>query len=105
RDSTQCLRADTAGAMPCRTATAVPPYTSAIAMASGWRWRIPLQHRTGNGYVYPSAFLADEDAAEALVGAVEGHPIAGPRFLRFKAGRRERSWVHNVVGVGLASGF
>jgi tryptophan halogenase len=99
------LPADRAVAMPCRTETAVTPYTSAIAMHSGWRWRIPLQHRTGNGYVYSSAFLSDADAAEALVGAVEGEPIAGPRQLRFVAGRRERSWVHNVVGVGLSSGF
>ena len=105
QDWSKWLPADRAVAMPCRTETAVTPYTSAIAMDSGWRWRIPLQHRTGNGYVYPSAFLSDEDAAEALVGAVEGEPIAGPRQLRFKAGRRERSWVHNCVGVGLASGF
>ena len=105
QDWSKWLPADRATAMPCRTETAVTPYTSAIAMESGWRWRIPLQHRTGNGYVYPSAFLADEAAAEALIGAVEGEPIAGPRVLRFKAGRRERSWVHNVVGVGLSSGF
>src|SRR3954469_1738677 len=105
QDWSRWLPNDRAVAMPCRTETALTPYTSAIAMESGWRWRIPLQHRTGNGYVYPSAFLSDEDAAEALVGAVEGEPIAGPRLLRFKAGRRERSWVHNVVAIGLASGF
>src|SRR4051812_10973839 len=104
-DWSKWLPADRATAMPCRTETALTPYTGVIAMDSGWRWRIPLQHRTGNGYVYSSAFLSDDKAAEALIAAVEGEPIAEPRVLRFKAGRRERSWVNNVVGVGLASGF
>jgi tryptophan halogenase len=105
QDWSRWLPADRAVAMPCKTETAVTPYTSAIAMQAGWRWRIPLQHRTGNGYVYSSAFISDADAAEALVGAVEGEPIAQPRVLRFLAGRRERSWVKNCIGVGLASGF
>jgi tryptophan halogenase len=104
-DWSKWLPADRAVAMPCRTETAVTPYTSAIAMKDGWRWRIPLQHRTGNGYVYSSAFLSDEDATVALTGAVEGEPIADPRVLRFRAGRRARSWVRNCVGVGLSSGF
>ncbi|WP_445192710.1 tryptophan halogenase family protein [Sphingomonas sp. Tas61C01] len=105
QDWSRWLPADRAAAMPCRTETAVTPYTSAIAMPAGWRWRIPLQHRTGNGYVYSSDFVSDDQAAAALVGAVEGEPIAQPRFLRFKAGRRERSWVRNCVAIGLASGF
>ena len=105
QDWSHWLPADRAVAMPCRTETAVTPYTSAIAMPAGWRWRIPLPHRTGNGYVYSSRFLGDEEAAAALVGAVEGEPIADPRVLRFQAGRRERSWVGNCVAVGLASGF
>jgi tryptophan halogenase len=74
-------------------------------MPAGWRWRIPLQNRTGNGYVYSSKFLSDEDAAAALVASVEGEPIAAPRQLRFLAGRRARSWVGNCIGVGLSSGF
>ncbi|WP_454280033.1 tryptophan halogenase family protein [Sphingomonas sp. Marseille-Q8236] len=104
-DWSKWLPTDRAVAMPCRTETAVTPYTSAIAMPAGWRWRIPLQHRTGNGYVYASDFIADEDAALALEQAVEGEPLAAPRLLRFKAGRRRRSWVGNCVAIGLASGF
>ena len=104
-DWSKWLPADRAVAMPCRTEGAVTPYTSAIAMPAGWRWRIPLQHRTGNGYVYSSKFLSDDEAAAALVASVEGEPIAPPRQLRFLAGRRARSWVGNCIGVGLSSGF
>ena len=105
QDWSRWLPADRAVAMPCRTETALTPYTSAIAMPAGWRWRIPLQHRTGNGYVYASGFTSDDAARDALVAAVEGEPIADPRLLRFTAGRRERSWVGNCVAIGLASGF
>ena len=104
-DWSKWLPTDRAVAMPCRTRTAVTPYTSAIAMPAGWRWRIPLQHRTGNGYVYASDFISDDDARDALIEAVEGEPIAEPRLLRFKAGRRQRSWVGNCIAIGLASGF
>ena len=104
-DWSQWLPCDRAVAMPCRTETALTPYTSATAMNAGWRWRIPLQHRTGNGYVYSSEFISDEDARAAIVAAVEGEPIAEPRVLKFKAGRRTRSWVRNCVAVGLSSGF
>jgi tryptophan halogenase len=105
QDWSRWLPNDRAVAMPCRTRTALTPYTGVIAMPGGWRWRIPLQHRTGNGYVYSSAFLSDEEAADALVAAVEGESIADPRVLRFRAGRRERNWVNNCVAVGLSSGF
>ena len=83
----------------------IEPYTRATAMAAGWRWRIPLQSRVGNGYVYSSAHLSDGDAADALVQSVEGRAMADLRQLRFRAGRRKRSWDKNVVAVGLASGF
>ena len=105
-DWSRWLPCDRAAAMPCEHAPGpLAPYTSAIAMGAGWRWRIPLQHRVGNGYVYASAFIEDEVAAAALEAAVEGRAIAAPRFLKFKAGRRARSWAHNCVGIGLAGGF
>ena len=104
-DWSRWLPADRAVAMPCRTSTAVTPYTSAVAMPAGWRWRIPLQHRTGNGYVFASDFVGETEATDALASAVEGTPLVQPRVLRFKAGRRARSWVNNVVAIGLASGF
>lgn len=104
-DWSKWLPCDRAVAMPCQTKTAITPYTSAIAMEAGWRWRIPLQHRTGNGYVHASAFISEDEATAALVDAVEGEPIAEPRVLRFRAGRRTRSWVKNCIAVGLSSGF
>lgn len=104
-DWSHWLPCDRAVATPCRTRTALAPYTSAIAMPAGWRWQIPLQHRTGNGYVYASAFTTDDQARSDLLGAIEGEPIAEPRVLKFKAGRRKRSWVRNCVAIGLSSGF
>jgi len=105
-DWSHWLSCDRAVAMPCTSPPGgIEPYTRAHAMTAGWRWRIPLQHRVGNGYVYSSAHISDQDAADALVAAVESTPLADPRVLRFRAGRRKRSWSKNVVAVGLASGF
>ena len=105
-DWSNWLPCDRAVAMPCASPDgAIEPYTRATAMSAGWRWRIPLQHRVGNGYVYSSAHIGDDAAADALLAAVEGEPMADPRVLRFRAGRRAKSWVGNVVAVGLASGF
>jgi tryptophan 7-halogenase len=105
-DWSQWLPCDRAVAVPCTPVDApLEPYTRAHAMRAGWRWRIPLQHRVGNGYVYSSAHISDQEALDALVEAAEGEPLADPRVLRFRAGRRKRSWSRNVVSIGLASGF
>jgi len=105
-DWSHWLPCDRAAAMPCSHVTdEIEPYTRAIAMPAGWRWRIPLQHRIGNGYVFSSSFVSEDAAVEAIRGAAEGEILADPRLLRFRAGRRRNSWSHNVVAVGLASGF
>jgi tryptophan halogenase len=105
-DWSHWLPCDRAVAMPCESPPGgIEPLTRATAMKAGWRWRIPLRHRVGNGYVYSSSHISDEEAADALVGSVEAKPLADPRMLRFRAGRRKRSWSRNVVSVGLASGF
>ncbi|HEX8553924.1 MAG TPA: tryptophan halogenase family protein [Sphingomonas sp.] len=104
-DWSRWLPCDRAVAVPCGSTAPLAPYTTATAMDAGWRWRIPLQHRVGNGYVYASDHLGDDAAAQALLSAIEGEPQAEPRFLRFKAGRRRRSWVGNTIAVGLAGGF
>jgi tryptophan halogenase len=105
-DWSHWLPCDRAVAMPCTPPPGtIEPLTRVTAMGAGWRWRIPLQHRVGNGYVYSSSHISDQDAADALVAAVEGAPMAEPRVLKFRAGRRKASWVKNVVAIGLASGF
>ncbi len=105
-DWSHWLPCDRAVAMPCAAIPGpIEPYTRATAMTAGWRWRIPLRHRVGNGYVYSSAHISDDAAADALVACIEGEALADPRLLRFRAGRRRRSWVRNVVAIGLASGF
>jgi len=99
------LPCDRALAVPTPRDTALPPFTVSAAMAAGWRWRIPLQHRCGNGYVYSSAHL-DDDAARAELLRALGNPSgAQPRALRFIPGRRNRAWVGNCVAIGLSSGF
>ncbi len=105
-DWSQWLPCDRAAALPCASPEGeIEPYTRAIAMPAGWRWRIPLQHRVGNGYVFSSEHVSEDEACATIKSAVEGRPLADPRVLRFKAGRRRRSWVRNVVAIGLASGF
>jgi tryptophan halogenase len=100
------LPCDRACALPCTPLPGpIEPLTRATAMTAGWRWRIPLQHRVGNGYVYSSSHISDDEAVRAITGAVEGKPLAEPRILKFRAGRRRNGWSHNVVALGLASGF
>ena len=105
-DWSHWLPVDRAAAMPCaHVEEEIEPYTRAIAMPGGWRWRIPLQHRIGNGYVFSSQFLSEDEACETIRNAAEGEVLADPRVLRFRSGRRRNSWKNNVIAVGLSSGF
>ena len=99
------LPCDRAVALPCAKTGPATPYTRSTARAAGWQWRIPLQHRTGNGYVYSSAHVNDDEAAATLSGHLDGKPLAGPRVLRFNTGRRRELWSRNCVAIGLAGGF
>ncbi|HWX32646.1 MAG TPA: tryptophan halogenase family protein [Steroidobacteraceae bacterium] len=105
QDWTHWLPCDRALAVPCKRVGALTPYTRATARRAGWTWRIPLQHRTGNGYVFSSRFIADGEARDALLGVLDGAAQGEPRLLRFAPGRRERAWAGNCVAIGLASGF
>jgi tryptophan halogenase len=104
-DWSEWLPCDRAVAVPTALQTPRPPYTEASARGAGWRWRIPLQHRAGNGYVYSSAHISDAQAADDLLSQVTGKPLSEPRLLRFVAGRRRLFWNRNCVALGLASGF
>jgi tryptophan 7-halogenase len=104
-DWTHWLPCDRAVAVPSVSAGDFTPYTRSTARAAGWQWRIPLQHRTGNGYVFASRHISDDAAATALLANLDGKSLADPRTLRFVTGRRRKSWNRNVVAIGLASGF
>jgi tryptophan 7-halogenase len=104
-DWSEWLPCDRALAVPCDRVAATTPFTRSTAREAGWQWRIPLQHRTGNGYVYCSQFISDDEAATRLLGRLDGEARASPRPLRFIAGRRKEAWKKNCVALGLASGF
>ncbi|MCW0402880.1 Flavin-dependent tryptophan halogenase RebH [Xanthomonas sacchari] len=104
-DFSHWLPCDRALAVPCAKVGPPTPYTRATARAAGWQWRIPLQHRTGNGYVYCSAHISDDEAAATLLANLDGKALADPRPLRFVTGRRKQVWNRNVIALGLASGF
>jgi tryptophan halogenase len=104
-DWSEHLPCNSALAVPCARVEPVTPYTRSTAKGSGWLWRIPLQHRTGNGHVYSNAFTTDEQARQDLLDGLDGAALDEPRQLRFVTGRRKKSWVKNVVAVGLSAGF
>lgn len=104
-DWSEWLRCDRALAVPCEGGGDFTPYTRSIARKAGWQWRIPLQHRIGNGHVYSSAHLSDDEAAAILLANLDGKPTADPRPIRFTTGMRRRQWSRNCLALGLAAGF
>jgi tryptophan halogenase len=104
-DWSHWLPTDRAFAVQSESAGAPLPYTRAIAHGAGWRWQIPLQHRTGNGLVYSSAHLSDDAARAQLLAEIDGKPLFEPRQIRFTSGMRRQVWNHNCLSLGLASGF
>lgn len=104
-DWTHWLPCNRAVAVPSANAGPIEPYTRSTARKAGWQWRIPLQHRTGNGYVYSSQEISDDEAAGTLLANLEGEALAPPRHLSFTTGRRKKFWTGNCLALGLASGF
>jgi tryptophan halogenase len=99
------LPCDRAVAIPCERRAPLTPFTRSTALAAGWQWRIPLQHRVGNGYVYASRHISDDEAVATLRAGLEGPALAEPNLLRFRTGHRHRFWERNCVALGLAAGF
>ncbi len=104
-DWTHRLPCDRAVALGCTHTAEWPPHTRATAHSAGWQWRIPLQHRMGNGHVYCSQYISDDEATQVLLEHLEGEALGEPRLLRFAAGRRKQFWNRNCVVIGLAAGF
>jgi tryptophan 7-halogenase len=104
-DWSNWLPCNRAVAVPCAGGEDLPPFTRSTAREAGWQWRIPLQHRVGNGYVYCSDHISDDEAAAKLLANLGGEALADPRFIEFTTGKRRKYWDKNVVAIGLASGF
>lgn len=106
-DWTHWLPCNRAVALPCKRDNGgpPPPFTRATAHKAGWQWQVPLQHRNGNGHVYCSDFMEDQEALDILLGNLAGKPQADPNFLRFTTGHRKKFWNKNVIALGLAAGF
>lgn len=102
---TNWLPCDRAVAVPAENGDRMRPFTQSVAHKAGWQWRIPLQHRAGNGHVFCSSHISEDEATATLMNNLEGKPLADPRTLRFTTGRRNRFWHKNCVAVGLSSGF
>ena len=99
------LPCDTAVAVPCASVQPLLPVTRATARSAGWQWRIPLQHRIGNGHVFSSQFMGVDEATAILMGNLDGEPLAEPRVIRFMPGQRKKFWNRNCVAIGLSAGF
>lgn len=104
-DWSHWLPCNRAWAVPCKSAGAPLPYTRSTAHAAGWQWRIPLQHRIGNGHVFSNNFMSEDEARSILLNNLDGHPLAEPRLLKFLTGKRKKIWNKNCLAIGLASGF
>ncbi len=104
-DWSHWLPCDRAIAVPCARSEAFTPYTRSIAHSAGWQWRIPLQHRTGNGHVFSTRFMDDAEAEKILLANIDGEQLADPFKVDFKAGKRKQLWHKNCVAIGLAGGF
>jgi tryptophan 7-halogenase len=104
-DWTEWLHCDRAIAVPCARVEPLIPLTRVIARKAGWQWRIPLQHRIGNGHVFSSRHISEDEATGTLLANLDGEPRGEPRTIRFTPGIRRKSWIRNVVAIGLSSGF
>ncbi|MDZ4814545.1 MAG: tryptophan halogenase family protein, partial [Pseudomonadota bacterium] len=104
-DWSHWLYCDSAIALQTESVADAVPYTRSIAREAGWQWRIPLQHRVGNGIVYSSRYLDDAQAAESLLANVQGTALTEPRVIKFRPGQRSKTWSGNCIAIGLASGF
>lgn len=104
-DWTHWLPCDRALVAPCEKIGPPTPYTRSTAHLAGWQFRIPLQHRTGNGHVYSSQFSSDDAAADILLKNLDGPALGDPKLLKFTSGKRQKLWDRNVIAVGLAAGF
>ena len=104
-DWSHYLFCDSAVALQTESVGPAIPYTRSIARDAGWQWRIPLQHRVGNGMVYCSRYLADEQAKQALLANVDGRVLTEPRVIKFRPGQRRQTWKRNCIAIGLSSGF
>jgi tryptophan halogenase len=104
-DWSHWLPCDHAVAVPCASVPELTPYTRSTARQAGWQWRIPLQHRTGNGHVFCSRYISEDEATAVLMANLDGEALAAPRTLKFTTGMRRQAWNRNVVAIGLAGGF